>query len=168
MRVASDRFGEIEVEDGSPIRFPHGLIGFPDEKCFVLLRRRPGSPLGWLQSVASAGLAFPVVSAEALAYDYPDVPVAEAAARSGIGGSAESLAVLAVLCAPGGGMSATVNLLSPIVINADTRTGAQVFLESSRYSTQERLALRPAEVEHPPVQPPVHAPVEESLSAAAP
>ncbi len=44
--------------------------------------------------------------------------------------------MLVVLCAPIG-QPATVNLLAPIVINSETRTGGQVILDGSRFSTRE-------------------------------
>ena len=59
MRVQSSRFGSIEVERASFIRFPKGMIGFPHDKTFVLLQKEPGSAIGWLQSTTNPTLAFP-------------------------------------------------------------------------------------------------------------
>jgi flagellar assembly factor FliW len=36
----------------------------------------------------------------------------------------------------------TVNLVAPIVINSETRMGAQVLIDGSEYSTQEPFVLR--------------------------
>jgi flagellar assembly factor FliW len=135
MKIHSERFGNIEVDDSDALQFPEGIVGFPTERSFVLLRHRENSPIAWLQSVVTPELAFPVVSIEALAIDrpYPGVtkPYDEANPH----------AVMAVLCAPAGGQ-ATVNLLAPIVVNAVTRVGAQVFLEDATFSTTEPFALR--------------------------
>jgi flagellar assembly factor FliW len=62
MRIQTDRFGTFEVDDKDPIHFPQGMIGFPSEKQFVLLRHRDDSAIGWLQSTTNPALAFPVVS----------------------------------------------------------------------------------------------------------
>jgi flagellar assembly factor FliW len=50
MRIQTGRFGTFEVDDEDPIHFPQGMIGFPSEKQFVLLRHRDDSAIGWLQS----------------------------------------------------------------------------------------------------------------------
>jgi flagellar assembly factor FliW len=39
------------------------------------------------------------------------------------------------------GQPSTVNLLAPIVIDAETRTGTQVVLEGSRFSTRELFVM---------------------------
>jgi len=44
---------------------------------------------------------------------------------------------MAVLNAPGAGVPPSVNLMAPIIVNAETRQGAQLLLETSSYSTQE-------------------------------
>jgi len=142
------------VDANAVIRFPRGLIGFPSETHFVLLRRSGESHVGWLQSIHTSHLAFPVVSVDALAVDYPDVPLQELVACSGVAGGADAVAIMAVVTASGAGIQATVNLLSPIVVNADTRTGSQVVLERTRYSTQEPFRIRaksvPTQREHAP------------------
>ncbi len=135
MKITSNRFGSIEAEDGDVIDFPSGVIGFPEEQRFVLLRHGESEVIGWLQSAATPELAFPVVSAHGLAPNYPDVAVGDVATRAGVDAS-EEMAILAVLSA-GSGAPATVNLLAPIVVNSVTRKGAQVILEGSRFSTRE-------------------------------
>jgi flagellar assembly factor FliW len=139
MRIQTDRFGTFEVDDKDPIHFPQGMIGFPSEKQFVLLRHRDDSAIGWLQSTNNPALAFPVVSIDALAVVYPAiavVPVAGPAEQE-----ADPHAVMAVLCASAG-QPATVNLLAPIVVNVRSRKGAQILLEGTTFSTSEPFVLR--------------------------
>jgi flagellar assembly factor FliW len=140
MDVDSTRFGKVKVEDSDVIRFPAGIIGFRSEKAFVLIPHGKSSLIGWLQSTTTPGLAFPVVSAHGLVHEYPDVSIDDAATRAGVGDARDELAVLVVLAAPLD-LPATVNLLAPLIVNAATRIGAQVFLEGSRFSTQELFAL---------------------------
>ncbi|MBM4362748.1 MAG: flagellar assembly protein FliW, partial [Deltaproteobacteria bacterium] len=140
MKISTSRFGAVDVDDAEVIRFPRGIIGFPSETTFVLIPHGEEGLVAWLQSTASAEVAFPVVSAHALPVEFPDVPLDELADRAGLGRGGEDLALLAVLCALPG-QPATVNLLAPIVVNAATRVGAQVFLEGSRFTTQELLAV---------------------------
>jgi flagellar assembly factor FliW len=103
--------------------------------------------IAWLQSATTPGLAFPVVSGHGLVSDYPDVPIEPLVDKAGIGGSGtDEFAVLAVLCASQL-QPATVKLLAPLLINADTRQGAQVFLEGSRLTTRELFVLPKVAVE---------------------
>jgi flagellar assembly factor FliW len=136
MQINSQRFGVVELEDDAVLSFPSGIIGFPREQAFALIPHQGSNYLAWLQSLQNPALAFPVVSAHFYGDAYPDVPVVEAARGAGVPGAAEDLAVLVVLCAPIG-QPATVNLMAPIVVNSETRTGAQVILEGSRFSTRE-------------------------------
>jgi flagellar assembly factor FliW len=140
MNIESQRFGTLDINEDELLSFPAGVIGFPTEQRFALVPHHGSGYIAWLQSVSTPQLAFPVVSAHAFGDKYPDVPVATAAQEAGLEGSEESLAVMVVLCALSG-QPATVNLLAPIVVNATTRTGAQVILEGSRFSTREFFAL---------------------------
>jgi flagellar assembly factor FliW len=136
MQINSQRFGVVELEDDAVLNFPEGIIGFRREQRFALIPHHGSTFLAWLQSVSKPELAFPVVSAHYFLDSYPDIPVSPAAHAAGVQGKEEDFAVLVVLCAPIG-QPATVNLLAPVVINSQTRTGAQVILEGSRFSTRE-------------------------------
>ncbi len=138
MFIKTRRFGELEIKEDSLISFPKGLIGFPQARTFVLIRKGNSDMVGWLQAVDEPDLALPVISAHAIVADYPDVPIADAAAAAGLGSTQEAMAILAVLTALPH-QPPTLNLLAPIVINANTRRGAQILLEGSRFSTRERF-----------------------------
>jgi len=141
MKIVSERFGELELDTDNVIQFPNGLIGFPNEHEFVLLRPRENSAVGWLHSATNPKLAFPVVGTEALELEYPDVPVEEAVRLAAVGGNEESVCMMAVLSVSSAGLDATVNLLAPIIVNVETRRGAQILLEHSRFSTREPFVL---------------------------
>lgn len=141
MKIESSRFGTLELDDSNVINFPAGIIGFPDERSFVLLRRRPDSAIAWLHSTTTSWLALPVVSADALALEYPAIPLSSLARPAGIETVGAEYAMMVVLNATSGGGRATVNLLAPLIVNAETRKGAQVLLEGSNYSTQEPFIM---------------------------
>jgi len=149
MNIESQRFGTLDINEEELLTFPAGVIGFPSEQRFALVPHHGSGYIAWLQSVATPGLAFPVVSAHAFGDKYPDVPVAQAAKDAGIDGDDETLAVMVVLCALAN-QPATVNLLAPIVVNATTRKGAQVILEGTRYSTREFFAVPDAAANQAP------------------
>lgn len=138
MIIQTRRFGELHIDPSSVVSFPKGLIGFPDIHNYVIIRRANSDSIGWLQAVDGSDLALPVVSAHAFSAEYPDVPIVDAAAAAGVGSDMEELSVLAVLTALPR-TPPTVNLLAPVVINANTLCGAQILLEGSRFTTRERL-----------------------------
>lgn len=140
MKIKSDRFGTIELGSNDVIRFPSGLIGFSGETEFALIPHTGSNVVAWLHSVKNGAFALPVVSAHGLGQGYPDVPLKETAERAGLGENSDELAVMAVLSAPPG-KPATVNLLAPIIVNSTTRTGAQIVLEGSQYTTHESFVL---------------------------
>jgi flagellar assembly factor FliW len=139
MNIQSQRFGVVEFADDAVVNFPAGMIGFANERRFVLIPHKNSSYLAWLQSATTPALAFPVVSAHAFGTDYADVSI-EAAKVAGVGGQAEECAVMVILCALQA-QPATVNLVAPVVVNLQTRLGAQVILQDNRYTTREPFVL---------------------------
>lgn len=147
MQIHSHRFGALEIESREVIRFPDGIIGFPSEHEYVLLRKNSRAAIGWLQATTNPSLAFPVVSIDSLFLDteYFEA-LADACAHRGFGPLGEDLAVMAIICALADG-PASVNLLAPVVVKPSARTGAQIFLLKGDYSIHEPLRLhhpRPA------------------------
>lgn len=136
MMVNTRRFGAIEIEPREVLHFPVGIAGFPDERAFILVRTKETGSIAWLQSVKTATLALPLVSAHAFGAVYPDVPFQPIAERAGIGSNLDEMAMMVVLSAPQG-QPATVNLLAPIVVNTESRVGGQLFLEGTSFGTRE-------------------------------
>jgi flagellar assembly factor FliW len=147
MNISSQRFGALEVPEEQVLHFSEGIIGFPNERAFVLIPHNATGFLAWLQSVGSPAIALPVVSAHAFGSKYPDVDIAPAVTSLGLGEDSDDVALMVVLSAPQG-QPATVNLLAPILVNVTTRRGAQVILDGSSFSTRE-LFIREQEPEQP-------------------
>jgi len=136
MKIESTRFGTLEVDAKKVIGFPKGLIGFPEEKSFVMVHHKGSEVVAWLQSTQSPSLALPVVSVHQFGPSYPDVPLDAAAERAGLDGSPENMAALVVMCA-NPGTPPTVNLAAPIIVDAEKWTGVQTILEGTKYTTRE-------------------------------
>jgi flagellar assembly factor FliW len=147
MQINTSRFGTLDLNDGDLIRFPAGIIGFPAERAFVLLTRRERSSVGWLQSTTTPWFALPVVCVSALAGPYSTASVEGSVTELGIEFKPESCAIMVVLHVSTAPNRPTVNLVAPIVINSETRMGAQVLIEGSEYSTQEPFVLRSSDSE---------------------
>ena len=142
MIVESERFGTVDIDEADLIQFPAGIIGFPGEHHFVMIQTRESAVVGWLQSVTSAWFALPVVSLDVVDVDMGNFDLADIAKQAGLAGREETLAVMVVLnvSALAG---ATVNLVAPIVVDADSRSGAQILLDANKYSTTEPFRVRP-------------------------
>jgi flagellar assembly factor FliW len=142
VRFATSRFGEIEVDDAKILHFPEGIIGFPDFKRVALLDHQPGSPFRWLQGVDQPALAFVVIDPLALVPDYPLDALREMIARED--GRPKDIAVAAITTVPEPPAPITVNLAAPIVIDSDSRSGAQVILSDPRFKTRHILVKEEA------------------------
>ena len=140
MQIETTRFGTLDIDAQKVIGFPQGLIGFPEEKSFVMINHRGVESLAWLQSTRTPAIALPVVGVQAFAPTYPDVSLEEAAKDAGLEGSPDDMAALAVLCATEGA-PVTVNLVAPIIIDAASWRGAQVILEGTKFSTRESFVM---------------------------
>ncbi len=134
--IQTTRFGKISIHKRRIINFPEGILGFPDEKRFVILEHKPGSPFCWLQSVTSPDLAFVMMSPILIKSDYIDtLPASER--RLLKGEQAKNFAVFAFVTIPKGRVQdMTVNLLGPIVIDAEKKIGRQLVLANSTYQTR--------------------------------
>jgi flagellar assembly factor FliW len=136
IRLICTRFGDIEVDEAKAIVFPRGLIGFPDARRYVLLYPGGRGKVAWLQSLEVTGLAFPVVDGAMLGPDYPQPGAALLAQDAGIG--ATDLAILVVVAVQKG-VGLIANMLAPLVVDLETRSGAQIVLDPQRYSASAPL-----------------------------
>lgn len=127
VRVATTRFGVIDVQHGEAVVFEEGLLGFPDAQRFVLITADAGTDLYWLQSLDDGALAFLTASPWTNFPDYePDIPETDRAALEL--GSADDASVLCLLTVDREREVVTANLLGPVVINLRSRRARQVVL----------------------------------------
>ena len=139
MKCRSTRFGSFEVSDDSIVRFPVGLLGFPESQQYVILDHDTEAPFKWLQSIDEPAVAFLMVDPQAYVESYtPQVSNAEAEALR-IAQTTPTL-VLTTASIPGGNVDEmTLNLAAPIVLNLEARIGRQVVLEGEAYNIRHRV-----------------------------
>ncbi len=140
LNVKTTRFGEIDIDEKRVIRFPDGLLGFPEQKGYVLLEHKPGSPLFWLQSITTPYLAFVTINSFPEKKDYlKDLQGVEKGTFKGV--EDERVIVLAIVTIKQNNTKnpITINLMGPLVIDTETQIGRQVILEKSGYSHQHPL-----------------------------
>ncbi len=142
MVIKTTRFGEIEIDEKRVIHFPEGLIGFPEDKKYIVMEHRPDSPFMWLQSLTSPGLAFVIMNPFLVnpAYLKDISPEEENALKPG---SNETVMIFAIVTIPSGRVEeSTLNLMGPVVIDSEARLGKQVILANSGYNHRHPLNLK--------------------------
>ena len=135
MKITTRVFGEIEIDNSKIIRFPSGIIGFPEMTDFALVfdeEKGKDTPIRWLQSLQESGFAMPVMDPLLVASEYnPEVednhliPLGEM--------NAEDTLVLVTVTVPKDLTKMSVNLQAPIIINADSKKATQIIVNSEKY-----------------------------------
>jgi flagellar assembly factor FliW len=141
--IETTRFGRVEIEQSRIIHFPSGLLGFPENKDFVILEHKPNSPFCWLQSVDTPALAFVLTNPFIVQGDYLEglSPAEKKIFSSGDNGHQKIIFVL-VTIPQGEPEKMTINLLGPLVIDLAAKTGTQVVLADSGYSHRQPFTFQ--------------------------
>jgi flagellar assembly factor FliW len=161
LAVNTKYFGTLACDEGSVFDFPEGLPAFEEEKVFVLIEGPqategpqaveghkgdawPGAPLVFLQSMARAGLCFVALPVLLVDRSYRVAISPEDLEELGLDArrqpALEGEVMVLALVALRDELSATANLMAPIVLNVKTRRGLQAIRRDSLYSHQHPLA----------------------------
>ena len=135
MLVKTKYFGEINLSEDKIITMERGMFGFEEYKKYTILfdSEKEGRPnVSWFQSVEEPGLAFSVINPMAVKEDYN--PIVEDELLKGLGDITEENIVV-----PQDVTQMSANLKAPIIINADTRKGAQVVVENEEYEIKYKI-----------------------------
>ena len=147
MKVATTRFGSLEVLEADLFYFPSGILGFPDYRRYVLLDHDTATPLKWLQAMDDGKIVFPVVPPALVLLDYKITAAPEDLAALGLADGDEALTYVILTIPKGRPEQTTANLRAPILINPITRVARQV-LAADDYPIRYPLPIaRPADVE---------------------
>ena len=153
MIYETTRFGSLEVKDNEILNFPVGLYGFEKEKAFIRLPFNPNieSPMEWLQSLRTPGLAFVITDPFLYVPDY-SVKLTEEEKKQIRFEPGNSLMTRAIVTLPENYLEMTANLVAPLVINLNSGLARQFVLTSMEYDT--RHYLLPQEVREGKVKTP--------------
>lgn len=139
MILKNTKFGEIDVNEDLIFTFIEPILGYEHLKKFALVDHLPNSPFKWLQSIEDINVSLPVTIPAYFDIKYEFV-VPEEEAKKLEATTAESLLILNVVNIPSGAPEkATVNLIGPIVINADNKKATQLVLVNTNYSIKHKL-----------------------------
>lgn len=132
------RFGELEYKDADIIRLPDGLVGMPELKNWLILEMGNDVPMKWLQSLDRSDFGFPVSRAWLFTDEYEfSVP---AATRKQLENHSETdLTTLIITTIHPGGVLVTGNLMAPLVVDTESRHGAQLTLDDACWSLRQEI-----------------------------
>jgi flagellar assembly factor FliW len=128
MKWNNRQFGEMEYDEKHVLTFPQGLIGFEENRKFLIVHDEDSEPFRWLVSLDDEDLSFPLVE---LSNDQTEL------FRKYF--SQENVTLFAVVSIKPEIEDSTVNLKSPLVIESNNRTGHQVVLEDEKLNVRTPL-----------------------------
>lgn len=138
INVESTRFGSFEVSEEIVLRFPQGMIGFPQHQQYVLIKQREDSVFMWLHSVTDPELAFPIVLPWAFYWEY-EVKLSDEDLAAINVKNASQISILCVVNVGADVRKGSINLFSPVVINNELKVAKQVINTANGYSTRDPL-----------------------------
>jgi flagellar assembly factor FliW len=143
LEIETMRFGTIPIQEDKVITFPRGILGFAKNKRYILFPHSEGSPFFWLQSVEDGELAFVVMNPQLVKTDY-SVDVDENVMNELDVKQEADLEVVCIVTIPRQDPKhMTINLLGPIIINAQSRCAVQVICDKESYSHRHPVIQEP-------------------------
>ena len=135
MKANTKYFGMVDIDEEKVLTFSDGLSGLEDYKKFAVINdiENENATISWLQSLEEPGFALPIIDPLLIKGDYD--PVVEDEWLESIG-KEEDYFVLVTLTVPEDIEKMTANLKAPIVVNMNTRKGAQIIVENQDYSVR--------------------------------
>ena len=138
MFVKTSRFGDIEIEENQIINFPSGLIGFSEDRRFVIREDEAASPFRWLQAVDNQALAFVVIEPHVSVSNY-ELELTKDNLRKLKAESIKDLSVYVLVTMAKNMEDVTVNLQGPLLFNLEKRLGLQFIIQDGKQSTRHPL-----------------------------
>jgi flagellar assembly factor FliW len=139
MKLNTKNFGEIEIHEQNIIHFPEGILGFEDERQFVIINNEDEqNPFHWLQSIQNPELAFVIIN-PFFVYPNYDIVIPKSVQEKLKIRTEKDVAVYSIVVVPENVEKMTTNLLGPIIINVNEKLGKQVILDDDRYTTKHYI-----------------------------
>jgi len=147
LEINTVRFGSIAVQKDKVLSFPKGILGFSQSKEFVLFPHTEGSPFFWLQSIEDGALAFVVMNPQLVNQEYK-IDIQESVLQELDAQETADLDVMCIVTIPHNQpQNMTINLLGPIIINADKRCAIQIVCTDENYSHRHPVLAQNQEKE---------------------
>lgn len=139
MQIETNPLSLRELEEGSQLHFPAGLLGFPERKDYRIVNHKPDTPFKWLQATDVSDLAFVITDPFAFFSDYlVDIQAHDLRELGDI--DPEQLMLVVIVALPRASSShLTMNLCGPVLINCHTGLAKQLVLVNSPYPARQPL-----------------------------
>ena len=134
MEITTKIFGKVTIGDDRIIKFPNGIVGFPDLQNFALMydsENTDGNSLNFLVSLDEPAFALPVMVPSLIDADY-DPAIADDYLIP-LGEFEDGMLELVTVTVPHDVTKMTVNLMAPIVVNVKTKKAVQVIVDDDNY-----------------------------------
>jgi len=139
MLLQTKHFGEIEIAENNIIKFESGLPGFEMLKEFTLIDSNDETtPFKWLQCVNEPQMAFAVANPFMIIKDYDFELSEEAVSKLDIK-KIEDVAVYVIVVVPDDIKQMSMNLKAPLIINIRNKEGAQIILDTDKYTVRHYI-----------------------------
>ena len=138
MLIKTSRFGEIEIHEDQIITMPSGLIGFSEDRRFVIREDEAAKPFLWLQSVDNDALAFVMIEPHFSFSNY-ELELTKETLKKLKAEKTEDLSVFVLVTMAKSMEDVTVNLQGPLVFNLEKKLGLQFIIPEGKYSTRHSL-----------------------------
>ncbi len=123
MKVKTLQFGELEYNEEQVLNFEKGIFGFEELKKFLLIKNDE-EIFYWLNSIEQPELAFPLIGIRMIDDEYPQ---------------REDYEAFGIVKFDKDPAKITVNLLAPVYINQEDKTGFQTILDNEKYPVEYPL-----------------------------
>lgn len=141
MKVSSETLA-ADTAAGQLLQLPQGLIGFPQHTTFELLYQPDQLPFRWMRLHGPELVHFVVIEPGALIPGYEPEIFDDDAIWLGLKDPADALLLNIVTVSNSEPVTATVNLIGPVVINRRTGIAKQVVLANhTRYDARFPLVV---------------------------
>lgn len=143
MLIQTKHFGETEIDETKIIKFEEGIFGFEDQRKFVILYEGEAgeNPFCWLQSLDQSQVCLPMIDPLVWFPEYqPELDDDEILKLGELDPNA--ISIYTVVVVPENLEEMTTNLRAPIIVNIDTKKGAQLITVEDHYQIRENLYKR--------------------------
>lgn len=139
MKIETSRFGEIEFDEELCFEMVSPILGYENEKKFILIEHRENSHFKWFQSIKTPELAFAVTFTGFFGIDYSFELPEDIQESLKIIEPDDVLTLNLVIIPHENPKASTINLLAPLVFNIKTRKGAQIILTNPNFKIDQPL-----------------------------
>ena len=139
MKIQTSRFGEVEVNETACFEMTSPILGYENEKQFVIIEHKEDSSFKWLQSTTDPKLAFVITMAGFFGIDYTFELPEKTQEELDINDADDILVFNIVVIPHENPRASTINLLAPIIFNIKNQKAAQTVLTGSNFKVEYPL-----------------------------